>query len=129
MTVQEHINNDMKIAMREKRVEMRDLLRVVIGEFNRVGKEVSDEKAIAIIKKMAQNAKDQENTSEHTILKLYLPSQMDEAELEKIIQNCITFNSYSTMKDMGKVMGYLKKNYDGTYDGKTASVLVKKLLS
>ena len=129
MTVQEHINNDMKIAMREKRVEMRDLLRVVIGEFNRVGKEVSDEKAIAIIKKMAQNAKDQENTSEHTILKLYLPSQMDEAELEKIIQNCITFNSYSTMKDMCKVMGYLKKNYDGTYDGKTASVLVKKLLS
>jgi len=33
------------------------------------------------------------------------------------------------MKDMGKIMGYLKANYSGTYDGKKASILVKKLLS
>ena len=52
MTVQEHIVNDMKIAMREKNVEVRDLLRVVIGEFNREGKEVSDERATAVIKRM-----------------------------------------------------------------------------
>ena len=56
MTIQEHIVNDMKIAMREKRNDMRDLLRVVIGEFNREGKELSDERAIAIIKKMRDNA-------------------------------------------------------------------------
>lgn len=129
MTVQETIKADLKTAMIEKKTNLRDILRVVIGEFNRIGKEVSDEKALAIIKKMVQNAKDQKNASEVSILENYLPTQMDEAVLREKIQNCITFNSYSTMKDMGKVMGYLKANHDGLYDGKQASTIVRELLS
>ena len=129
MTIQEQIRYDLKQAMLSKNVEVKDLLRVVLAEFSRVGKELTDEEAIKELTKLSKNAKEMKNDGEVAILATYLPSQMDEAELEKIIQNCITFNSYSTMKDMGKVMGYLKKTHDGTYDGKMASVLVKKLLS
>ena len=78
---------------------------------------------------MVQNAKDNTDVEEVVILEEYLPSQMDEAELGRIIRNNINFNSYTTMRDMGKVMTYLKKNHDGEYDGKLASTIVKQLLS
>ena len=129
MTVQETISNDVKNAMREKNVEVRDLLRVVIGEFNRIDKTVSDEKALSIIKKMVENAKEQGNTGEVTILEAYLPTQMDELELKRVLMNHIMNLNSPTMKDMGGVMGWLKKNHGGTYDGKLASTLVRELLA
>ena len=129
MTVQETISNDVKNAMREKNVEVRDLLRVVIGEFNRIDKVVSDEKALSIIKKMVENAKEQGNTGEVTILEAYLPTQMDELELKRVLMNHIMNLNTPTMKDMGGVMGWLKKNHGGTYDGKLASTLVRELLA
>ena len=129
MTVQETINNDVRNAMKTKNVAVRDLLRVVIGEFNRVDKVVSDEKALAIIKKMVINAKEQGNTGEATILEAYLPSQMDELELKRVLMNHIMNLNSPSMKDMGGVMGFLKENHGGTYDGKLASTLVRELLS
>ena len=128
MTIQETISNDVKNAMREKNVEVRDLLRVVIGEFNRIDKTVSDEKALSIIKKMVENAKEQGNTGEVTILEAYLPTQMDELELKIVLMNHIMNLNTPTMKDMGGVMGWLKKNHGGTYDGKLASTIVRELL-
>jgi len=129
MTVQEHIKNDLKIAMREKNVALRDLLRVVIGEFNREGKEVSDERATAIIKKMRDNAVEFNNESEVELLDLYLPQQMDELELKRVLMNHIMNLDSPSMKDMGGVMGFLKTNFGGQYDGKVAGGLVRKLLA
>lgn len=129
MTIQEQIKNDLIIAMREKNENVKSILRVVIGEFNRVGKEVSDENAISILKKMNQNAIDQGNSIESTILELYLPKQLTEAELTDVIQHIIIRDGYATMKDMGNIMGSLKEDYVGTYDGKLASIIVRKLLS
>ena len=57
MTIQEKIKADVKTAMLAKETQTRDILRVVIGEFNRIGKEVSDTEATATIKKMVANAK------------------------------------------------------------------------
>ena len=129
MTVQEQIKVDLKSAMINKETTKRDILRVVIGEFNRIDKEVSDEKAIAIIKKMGQNATDQNKFDELHILASYLPDEMDELELKRVCMNFIMNMNSPTMRDMGKVMSYLKDNYTGLYDGKVASTLVKKLLS
>ena len=128
MTVQEKINIDLKLAMLNKEVDKKDLLRVVIGEFNRVDKIVSDDKAIAIIKKMVENAKDQGNTNEIPILEVYLPSQLDADELGIKINEIIDDLEATSMKDMGRVMGELKAKYSGTYDGKLASTLVRELL-
>ena len=128
MTIQETINVDLKLAMLNKEVAKKDLLRVVIGEFNRVDKTVSDEKAISIIKKMAENAKDQGNTNEIPILEVYLPSQLDADELGIKINEIIDDLEATSMKDMGRVMGELKATYGGTYDGKLASTLVRELL-
>ena len=129
MTVQAKIKEDLKQAMLEKNVEVRDLLRVVIGEFNRIGKEVSDKEAIAILKKMGQNATDQNNFKELHIIASYLPNQMDEDELTTTINEIVDDLECTSMRDMGKVMGELKAKYGGEYDGKLASTIVRKVLA
>lgn len=129
MTIQEKINADLKVAMKNKDEVTKSILRVVIGEFNREGKEVSDERALAIIKKMGQNATDQNNFDELHVLASYIPEEMDELELKRVCMNFIMNLNSPSMRDMGKVMSYLKENYAGLYDGKAASTLVKELLS
>ena len=129
MTIQEQVKADLKTAMLNKDEAKKSILRVLIGEFNREGKEVSDEKATAIIKKMVVNANDMGNTSEAALLEVYLPSQMDELELKRVLMNYIMNMDSPSMKDMGIVMAYLKENYSGQYDGKLASTLVRELLA
>ena len=58
----------------------------------------------------------------------YLPEQMDEATLEKVVGEIIQKTGASTMKDMGKVMGMASKQLAGQADGKAISAIVKKLL-
>lgn len=129
MTIQETIKQDLKQAMLKKDEATKSILRVVIGEFNREGKEVSDERAVGRIKKMVQDAKTVGNEDEAVILEKYLPTQMDELELKRVLMNEIMNMDSPSMKDMGKVMGWLKSNYAGLYDGKLASTLVRQLLS
>lgn len=127
MTIQEQIGVDLKQAMLQKNEGVKSLLRVVIGEFNRVGKEVSNEKATSIIKKMIDNAKEIGNQNEVTILESYVPKQLDEDTLKSIIGSIIVENHY-TVKDMGKIMAELKERFAGQYDGKLASTIIKSQL-
>ena len=78
-----------------------------------------------------QNRKDlaDKESNEINIIEEFLPKQMSDNELEKVIQNIITAENASTMKDMGKVMGIASKKLDGKADNSRISVYVKKLLS
>ena len=62
------------------------------------------------------------------VIEDFLPQQISEDELRKIITNIIDQNEASGMKDMGKVMGIATKELLGKADGKTISALVKSLL-
>jgi uncharacterized protein YqeY len=129
MSIQTQIQKDLRDSMKEKNIPVRDLLRVVIGEFNREGKIVSDDRAFKIIKKMSDNAIDQKNEEEIKILEKYLPSQLSESELNNAILSIIVGGEYESMKDMGKVMKDLNDLYKGQFDGKIASKIVKEKLS
>jgi len=128
MNLQEKIKADMVAAMKNKNEDVKSLLRVVLGEFNQIGKEVSDEDAIRIIKKMKENAIEMGNQIEVDILDPYLPSMLEPKQLEILIKGIIQKNSFEGMKNMGKVMGELKTNYGSTYDGKLASDIVRNNL-
>jgi uncharacterized protein YqeY len=139
MTIQEQVNVHLTNAILTSSTEVKSILRVLIGEFNRVDKIVPDEKAISIIKKMVDNAKERntketdekriaENSKEIAILETYLPKQLSEVELSALISALIYANNY-TAKDMGKIMSILKETHSGKYDGKLASSLVKELLA
>ena len=139
MTIQEQIKDSLKQAMLNKNTEMKNILRVVLAEFSRDGKELTDEQALKEITKLAKNTKEIIKNSvgdakdiaiiELEILNRYLPQQMSEEELTEKIQNFINFNQISTMKEMGKIMGYLSGKFKGKYDGRMASNIVKGLLS
>jgi uncharacterized protein YqeY len=126
------IKNDMVTAMKEKNVATRDILRVVTGEIQRneqtsKGKiDLSDADVVKIIKKMIENGDD---NAEITILEAYLPQQMTTDEVQEQAASFIARNKLDSPREMGRVMGHFKQNYEGTYDGKALSGIVKQLLA
>lgn len=130
MTLHEKINADMISAMKSRDREIVDLLRVVKGEFGRVGKDLSDDQAIPVIKKMVENAKELGNENEVLILEKYLPEMLGETQIKVIIAGIIQKNNYSGMQDMGKVMKEVKTLRTASQiDGRLASQITKDLLS
>ena len=66
--------------------------------------------------------------NEHQILSSYLPKQLSEEETKKICSEMVQKIGASSIKDMGKVMGELKKNYSDTLDFSKAGSLLKEIL-
>ena len=65
---------------------------------------------------------------EHKILSSYLPKQLSEEETKKICSEEAKNLGASSLKDMGKVMGELKKNYSDSLDFSKAGSLLKEIL-
>ena len=66
--------------------------------------------------------------NEHKILSSYFPKQLSEEETKKICSEVAQKVGASSIKDMGKVMGELKKNYSDTLDFSKAGSLLKEIL-
>ena len=66
--------------------------------------------------------------NEHKILSSYLPKQLSEEETKKICSEVTQKLGASSLKDMGKVMGELKKSYSDTLDFSKAGSLLKEIL-
>ena len=66
--------------------------------------------------------------NEYKILSDYLPKQLNEEETKKICSEVAQKLGASSIKDMGKVMGELKKNYSDTLDFSKAGSLLKEIL-
>ena len=66
--------------------------------------------------------------NEHKILSSYLPKQLSEEETKKICSELAQKVGASSIKDMGKVMAELKKNYSDTLDFSKAGSLLKEIL-
>ena len=66
---------------------------------------------------------------EQEILSSYLPKQLSEEEIKKICGEIINTTKASSIKDMGKVMGELKKKYSDTLDFSLAGKVLKELLN
>jgi uncharacterized protein YqeY len=70
----------------------------------------------------------QSEDEEITIIRTFLPDQMDEAAIADAITAAITESGAESIKDMGKVMGVLKTKYAGQMDFGAASGLIKARL-
>lgn len=65
---------------------------------------------------------------EAKIISQFLPEMLSEVEVEDYVKKAIGDLGATSMKDMGKVMGFLSQELSGKTDGKTISTLVKKHL-
>lgn len=131
MSLIEQINQDFMIAYKAKEMEKKDFLGVLKTEVTKETKNPEDAYIVSKIKSMIKNAAATNSLTEAEliILNQYLPAQMGEETLRQIINEQVINNGYSDMKDMGKIMGFLKNNYDGQYDGGLVSKLIKEILT
>ncbi len=66
--------------------------------------------------------------AEIVVIREFLPKQLNEDEIEKVLKSVIEKTGASTMKDMGKVMSVLKEEYAGQMDFGSVSGKIKTLL-
>ena len=67
--------------------------------------------------------------SEIKIIETFLPKQISEEETKKICKEIIKTTGSSSIKDMGKIMGDLKKKHSDSIDFSKANIIIKDLLS
>lgn len=122
------------------------LLTTLFSEASIPGKnaqrESTDAEVIAVIKKFIKNndecmmsAGDRRDgdwcdrlSIERDVLDLFLPKQLTADELKEIVGGFVAANGIAGPKGTGLVMKMLKEQYDGLYDGKMASTIVKQVL-
>jgi len=147
MSLKDQILADMKTAMREKdssRLESVRMLRAAIQRQEVDSQsELNEDQVLAVVQKMLKQSQDavkqftdgdrpdlaekEQVLIDH--LNVYMPEQMDEAELETLIQEAISTTGAESMKDMGKVMGIVKNKAAGRADMGSVSAKIKALLS
>ena len=149
--MRDRINSAMKQAMRDKEVLRLSTLRLVMAAIkdrdiaarvDGVDNSVSDDEILAILGKMIKQRKDSaaaygnagrtelaaQELSEIEIITGFLPKQLNDDEIEDVVKKLINDSGASGIRDIGKVMGLLKKNYTGQMDFGKAGGLVKSLL-
>jgi len=67
--------------------------------------------------------------NEYNIISSFLPKQLSEEDTKKICEETISSLGATSIKDMGKVMGELKKKYADDIDFSKAGLLLKQLLN
>ena len=85
--------------------------------------------SIEVYKKNSRNDLLKIEQDEVNILSSYLPKQLSEDETKKLCQEVINNLNAKTIKDMGKIMGELKKNYSDKLDFSIAGKQLKELLN
>ncbi len=148
MSLQNTISDDIKKAMiakeKDKLASLRAVKAAFIVEMAKDGSEsVSDDVAEKIIAKLVKQRKEsasifseqgRDDLAKDEIIQLeylevYLPEQMGEEEVRKIVQEVISQVGASSPSDMGKCMGPLMGRLNRKADGKLISQLVKEELS
>ena len=148
MTIQDQINADVMTAMKAKdEVSLRTLrglksALLLAATSEGAGGKVSDEAAVKIFQKLAKQRKESleiYNTQgradlakieaeEITVIEKYLPKQMNEDEIRKVLKELITLSGAAGPADFGKVMPQAMKALAGKADGKVISALLKEIL-
>ncbi len=67
--------------------------------------------------------------NEVEVLSAYLPKQLSDEETQNICQSVVKQVGATSVKDMGKVMGELKKNYSDSLDFSKAGSIIKNILN
>lgn len=95
-----------------------------------VGREIKKRReSIEMFEKGGRQELADKEKNELTILQTYLPEQLSEEEIKKMVQDAILETKATTMADMGKVMGVLSPKTKGKADGGFVSSKVREKLN
>ena len=152
MSLKDKIETDYKNSLKSRDKAKISTYRLILSGIkdldiiNRAGpnkKDTDDEDIKKLLKKMIKqrsesiemykknNRKDllEVEEKESEILSGYLPKQLNEEETKKICEEVVKRLGASSIKDIGKVMGELKKNHSDNLDFAKAGTLLKEMLN
>tara|TARA_B100001778_G_C18018583_1_gene375566 strand:+ start:17 stop:478 length:462 start_codon:yes stop_codon:yes gene_type:complete len=152
MSLRNKIESDYKNALKNKDKSKISTYRLVLSGikdldvFNRAGdnkKETDEEDIKKLLKKMIKQRSESieifKKSNRPDLLKIeetetdlllnYLPKQLNDEETKKICSDAISKTGAISIKDMGKVMGELKKNYSEVIDFSKAGGIIKEILN
>ena len=85
--------------------------------------------SIEVYKKCDRNDLLEIEQNETNVLSEYLPKQLGEEEIKQLCSEIVEKSGASSIKDMGKVMGELKKNHSDSIDFSKAGTILKEILN
>ena len=152
MSLRDKIETDYKNALKSKDKNKISTYRLILAGIkdldinNRSGpqkKETDDEDIKKLLKKMIKQRSEsievykknnrsdllQVEEGEVLVLSEYLPKQLSDEDTKKICSEIISSTGASSIKDMGRVMGDLKKKHADTIDFSKAGAILKELLN
>ena len=145
--LKQRITEDMKTAMRAKQKDLlltiRNILAVVKQQEVDTREELDDTAILAIIDKLAKQRRESisqfsaagrddlvaQEELELEFIKAYLPEPLSDAEMKNLVTEAVSATSAESMKDMGKVMAYLKPAAQGRADMGKVSGMIKAVLN
>jgi len=149
MSLETNIQADMKAAMKSGKSFEVGTLRNLLAKIKderiklRPQRELTDDDSIRVLLTAAKQRKEsielyrqggrqdlvEQEENELKIVQKYLPEQMSEDKVKKIIDEIITATGAQSMKDMGKVMGQAMGRLQGKADGKAVQNYVRQRLA
>lgn len=137
MSLQSQVMEQMKTAMKAKDTVALESLRAIksallLAQTSGVGGELSEADETKLVQKLVKQRKDSAaifteqgrddlaapELAQVAIIEQFLPEQLTEEEIEKVVVQTIDAIGAEGMKDMGKVMGMVSKELAGQADGK-----------
>ncbi|MBT8316389.1 MAG: GatB/YqeY domain-containing protein [Lutibacter sp.] len=148
MSLQQELMSKLKEAMKAKDTVSLESLRAIKSEIllaqtkGGAASELTKEEEIKLLQKLVKQRKDsasifieqgrndlaEPELAQVQIIAQFLPEQMSEGDLKKVIAEIMEKIGATSIKDMGKVMGIASKQLAGKADGKAISTVVKQLL-
>ena len=147
MSLQDRLNNDLKIAMKSQDILTKDTIRLMRAAVKNAEiekrSELSEQAVIEVLAKMAKQYRDSitmytdngrsdladKEKNELEVLMRYLPAQLSDSELKDLISECILQAGAVGMQDRGKVMALVMPQVKGRADGSAINSIVGDLLS
>ena len=141
------LHDELKIAMKAGDKVAKTGLRNIIGKLKAYqidkGEPLTKEDALKILKSAAKQLREsveqykkggREDLAEKELFELslldkYLPEQLSEGEIRKIVKETIQASGAESMQDMGRVMGMIMKELTESADGKLVQQIVREELS
>jgi len=152
MSLREKINQQFNLALKNKDKNLVSTLRLILASIkekdiaNRSGgkkEESKEEEIVKVLQKMKKQRQDSASLykkggredllkveeDEIKIIDTFLPKQLSEEETKKICKEIVQSLGATSIKDMGKIMGSLKKKYPDSIDFSKANIIIKGLLN
>lgn len=148
MEIESRIKSDLKDAMKSGDTFTKDVLRLLVSEMkNKIindRKEIlTEEDVLAVLKKNIKSRKDsieqfvqggredlaQKEREEVAVLEKYMPEQMSEEQIAKVVKKVVSQMDASEVSNFGIVMKKVMSELNGQADGNLVSSIVKKTLT